>query len=182
MYSIRRIVLESYPILLAAALIGFAAGSMLGANVERIKAMPVILMMVPSVNGLGGNVGLILGARIASALHMGTIEPRLRGQAALRDNVKAALIMNTGVFLFAALMFFGISHALGLGPPAKIALTLFLAGSILLPIAALATIGIAFISFKKGLDPDNVTTPMTTSVIDIAGVACLLIAVYVVGI
>ena len=49
------------------------------------------------------------------------------------------------------------------------------AGEILILIVNIITYNISIISFKKGIDPDNVTIPIITSVMDIMGVACLIL-------
>jgi len=183
-YSIRRIVLESYPILLVCALIGLLAGYVLNINIGKIEAVPLILMMIPPINGIGGNIGSILGARLASALHMGTVEPKLRGQRVLGGNIKASVLLSICVFLFIGAVFFAIAYAQGMALAGSARLTsIFIAASMMLvPIIVVSTIVSTFISFMKGLDPDNVVIPIVTSIVDVSGVTCLLIAIKIVGV
>lgn len=183
-YNIRRILLESYPTLLVSALISLSAGYVLNMNIKKIEAVPLILMMVPPINGIGGNVGSILGARLASALHMGTVEPSFRRQPALSGNIRASIFMSIGVFSFASAVFLAIAYTLGAAPgdSIKLMFTLFIAGIMLIPVIVLSTVALAFVSFAKGLDPDNVVIPIITSIIDFSGVTCLLIAVKVIGV
>ena len=183
-YSIRRIVLESYPILLVCALIGLLAGYVLNINIGKIEAVPLILMMIPPINGIGGNIGSILGARLASALHMGTVEPKLRGQKVLGGNIKASVLLSIGVFLFIGAVFFAIAYAQGmaLADSARLTFIFIVASMMLVPIIMVSTIASTFISFMKGLDPDNVVIPIVTSIVDVSGVTCLLIAIKIVGV
>lgn len=183
-YSVRRIVLESYPMLLVCALVGLLAGYVLKINMGKIEAVPMILMMVPPINGIGGNIGSILGARLASALHMGTVEPKIRGQRVLGGNVKASVFMSIGVFVFIGAVFFIIAYAQGmaLAGSARLTSVFIAAGMMLVPIVVLSTIASTFISFMKGLDPDNVVIPIVTSIIDVSGITCLLIAIKIVGV
>jgi len=183
-YSVRRIVLESYPILPACALISLFAGYLLNVNVEKIEKVPLILMMVPPINGIGGNIGSILGARLASALHMGTVEPRLRGQRVLRGNIKASVFMSIGIFSIISASFFFIACVRGtaFADSTKLMFAFFIAGIMLVPVIVLSTVTLAFISFARGLDPDNVVIPVVTSIIDVSGVTCLLIAIKIVGV
>lgn len=170
--------------LLVCALIGLLAGYMLKVNIEKIEAVPLILMMVPPINGIGGNIGSILGARLASALHMGTVEPKLRGQKVLGGNIKASVLISICVFLSIGAVFFAIAYAQGmaLAGSARLMSVFISAGMMLVPIALLSTVASAFISFMKGLDPDNVVIPIVTSIIDVSGVTCLLIAIKIVGV
>lgn len=183
-YSVRRIVFESYPVLLACAIIGLFAGYMLNAQIEKIKGAPIILLMIPPINGIGGNIGSILGARLASALHMGTAEPKFKGQKVLSGNISASVFMSVGIFSFVSLSIFAIAYMLGMVFVSSIRfmLTFLIASMMLVPVIVFATIASAFISFTKGFDPDNVVIPIVTSIVDLLGVTCLLIAVKIVGV
>ena len=182
-YSVRRIVVESYPILLVCVLIGLFAGVTLQGSLGRIKGTLVIIM-VPLLNGIGGNLGSILGARLGSALHLGMVEPRLKGRV-LRGNVNASVLTSVGVFSFVSVIFFVIAYMWGMGfiTAAKHALVFILAGMLLAPVVIMSAIASAFISFRKGLDPDNVVIPLVTSIVDFVAAVCLLIiAVNIVGV
>ena len=182
-YNVRRIVLESYPILFICVFIGLFAGATLQRSLGRIEGT-LAIMMVPLLNGIGGNLGSILGARIGSALHLGMVEPKLKGRV-LRGNVDASVLTSVGIFSFISLVFLAIAYVWGMGSvgAVKHALVFMLAGVLLIPVITLSTILFAFISFKKGLDPDNVVIPIITSVIDVAAAICLLIvAINMVGV
>jgi len=181
-YNFKRIVAESCPVLLACAMIGLFAGLFLELNVERLGF--VALMMVPTINGLGGNIGSILGARISSALHLGAVEPRIRGQAVLRMNVAASAGSSITIFAVASVLFFFLAGAFGATPleAAKFSASFLMAGVVLTVAVMLMTIAIAFISFRKGLDPDNVVIPVVTSIVDVLGVICLISAIQIIGV
>jgi len=183
-YSVHRIVLESYPVLLVCAIIGLFAGYMLNAQIEKIKEVPIILLMIPPINGIGGNVGSILGARLASALHMGMVEPKFKGQKVLSGNINASVYMSVGIFSFVSLLILAIAYMLGavFVSSIRFMLTFLIASMMLVPVIVFATVASAFISFAKGLDPDNVVIPIVTSIVDVLGITCLLIAIKIVGV
>jgi len=181
-YSIRRIMLESYPILFICVLIGLFAGGTLEKSLTGIKGT-LVIMMVPLLNGIGGNLGCILGARLGSALHLGTVEPRLKGRV-LRKNVHASVLTSIGIFLFISVIFFVIACMWGMGfvMAAKHALAFILAGMLLTPVIVASVVTLAFLSFQKGLDPDNVVIPIATSIIDVAAaISLLIVAITIVG-
>ena len=183
-YSLRRIVLESYPLLLACGVISLAAGYLLNVYAEKLVLIPLILMMVPPLNGLGGNVGSILGARLTSALHLGTIESKFARQKILDQNLAASALMGLGAFTFAGAVFFAV--AWGFGSPlidsVKLSLAFFMAGAMLSAVVVFVTVASAFISFRKGLDPDNIVIPIVTSIGDVSGIMCLIIAIQIMGV
>ncbi len=181
-YRFKRIVSESYPLLLACVVIGLAAGLLLDAHFGKLT--PIILAMIPPINGLGGNVGSILGARLTSALHMGTVQPRIREQSLLRVNVVASSVLSLAVFAFVGLIFFASACVLGESflSSVKIAGSFFIASMMLVVIVIFTTIAAAFVSFTRGIDPDNVVIPIVTSVCDVLGVISLLIVIQVIGV
>ncbi|MEW6592781.1 MAG: magnesium transporter [Candidatus Hadarchaeota archaeon] len=184
MYSIRRILIEGYPTLLLGALIVTTAGIMLNSSTQELNRLPLILVMMPVVNGSAGNIGSILGARLSSALHLGTIEPRLKGQKLLKENILATLLISLGTFLFASVLFFAIGIRIGMAASSSLALTLafLMTGGLVSVLLVLVTVAFAFASFRGGLDPDNVVIPIMTSVMDVLGVTCLLLSVKIMGV
>lgn len=182
--SVKRIVLESYPILTVCFLISLAAGHILNSSIATIAELPLILAMIPPINGIGGNIGSILGSRLTSALHIGTLEPKLRGQKVLRGNIAASTLISLGVFSFTSVIFFAIAFASGMPFARSLALMLaFLAAGMALSTALMfVTVASAFVSFKGGLDPDNVVIPVITSIGDVLGVTCLIMAIKIVGV
>lgn len=183
-YSIRRIVWESYPVLVLCVAISLSAGLILNSQIESIRALPLILWMIPPINGINNNVCSILGARLGSALHIGMIEPKFKKQRVLSGNVRASWLMSVGVFWFTSAIFFALAltTGMGVGRSVVIMFAFFVASIAAIAVTMLCTIGLAFLSFTRGVDPDNVVIPIVTSIGDIAGVTCLLIAVKIIGV
>lgn len=182
-YSLRRIIKETYTIVVMCGAISLIAGVALNLQIEKIITLPTILLMVPPINDIGGNIGCIIGARLASALHMGTVEPRLKKQRILRINVNATMLMSILMFLITSAALFVGLYVFNIGPsPAKLTLAFMLAGMFLTPVIVLCSVGLAFISFVRGWDPDNVVAPLITSIADVLGVTCLLIAIKIMGV
>lgn len=180
-YSFRKIVSDSYRVLLVSVMIGLAAGYMLDV---WGSINPFVLAMVPPINGIGGNIGSVLGARLSSALHLGTVTPDFRGQGALRVNLVASATLGVIVYSFTGGLFFVSSLLTGgstLGA-LRIAGIFFGAGMLLTIIIAFTSIVAAFTSFTRGIDPDNVVIPVVTTVVDVAGVVSLLIMVSIIGV
>ncbi len=183
-YSIKRIVLESCPVLIAGIIIALAAGHMLNSSMIEISEIPLILMMIPLINGIGGNLGSILGARLTSALNVGTLKPMLRKQRVLRGNVAATVIISFAIYAIMGAFLLAIAHIIGISVAHSISLALafFIAGIALSVAIIFITIASAFVSFKGGLDPDNVVIPIVTAVGDVLGVTCLMLAIKIVGV
>ena len=180
-YEFKKIISESYRILMISVLIGLFAGYLLDFYSGQGKITALILAMVPPINGIGGNIGSILGARLSSALHLGTITPEFRGQNALRVNIVASASLGLAIFSFVGSLFFGSAILSGQTMMGALRTTsiFFGAGMLLTGIIAIVSITTAFLSYLRGIDPDNVVIPIVTSTVDVAGVISLLIMIHI---
>ena len=173
----RRILKESTPVLLACGFLGILSGTILGGNVEGLIAIPSILIMIPPFLEDGGAMGGILAARLSSALHLGAIK---YDEKIPKEVLRLFLILHMlGLIIFTLIGSFAYLVSITLGivtlPLHMMIIISITAGEILILIVNIITYNISIISFKKGIDPDNVTIPIITSVMDIMGVACLIL-------
>ncbi len=178
----RTITLQSLPVLLGALVIGIMAGQILAAYRERLLAIPVLLALVPAVNGIGGNVGSILGSRVASGLHLGGIWSN-RGSGFRRD-MTAAFFLTIISFSFLGALAFTMGPFLGVDVPVRfldLVLTPLLAGIGLIVVMGVLVIVVGMLSHRYGWDPDNVVVPVLTTAGDTLGIVFLLLAAGAVG-
>lgn len=184
-YKSSRILKESLPLLALCVLVEVMGGQLLNRQEETLILLPVLLVMIPVVNGVGGNIGSVLGARITSGLHLGTIEVNLRGKG-LRDNITAALLTGIISYSFLSLFILLIVPYMGisLDPSSIIRFGAIMVGAGLLLSAAITVLCVvtALYSFKKGLDPDNIVTPVITTFGDVFGIFSLIAMLGVIGV
>jgi mgtE-like transporter len=78
----------------------------------------------------------------------------------------------------------GLAALTGQAPaaPGRVAAATLLAGLIATPITIVLSYYLAIVTYRFGLDPDNQTVPIITSVMDLAGVACVLFVMSVSGV
>lgn len=135
---------------------------------------PWLLALIPIVNAVGGNLGAVLGARLTSALHLGTIEARLvRGK--LTDNLALAASAGAIVYLVLSIALWGAGLAGLFTPqPLPVLLALVFGSGLGLTVAVIGlSLAAAFVAFRRGLDPDDVVIPIVTNAADLLGVAIL---------
>lgn len=184
LYSVRRILRESAPLLCVCILLETLGGQMLNSKESLLVAVPLMLMAIPVINGVGGNIGTVLGMRFTSALHLGEITPTLKGST-LKSNLLQGLAL--GIIAFGTLTFVTVSapFLLGFDPgidPWHYAMIMFGAGLMLTSLVVLITVVAAVYSFRFGYDPDNVVTPVVTTTTDLMGITSLLAIMTVVGV
>jgi len=184
-YTAGKIMKQSAPLLLMGVVGGIAGGQVLNSNQSVLIAFPVFLVMFPVVNALCGNIGSILGARLSSGLHMGTISAKSFDRE-FQKNISSALLL--GIISYTVLTIFVllISPVIGIEIESDI---LFKAGYVMLATGLILTViviavavFVARFSFIKGLDPDNTVTPIVTTLCDVLGIIILITMIGAVGI
>lgn len=182
--AVRRIALEMTAVIVLTPLLDIAAGSLLQAKEASLAVLPGLYILVPPFVSQAGALGGILASRLSSKLQLGVITARGRPEApALID---ASLVVGFGLVIFAVI---GVA-AVGLSdlfdrarPSAGVMIGgTMLAGVVLLPIVLAVGYYVAVVTSRFGLDPDNHSVPIITSVMDLAGVAALLLAMSLLGV
>ncbi len=174
---------QALPILLLAALIQIGAGAVLGGMEGDFTLLPGLMVMIPPLLALRGNISGALASRLGSALHGGVIEPRFLMNPELRTNVLSSVFLtflvslSVGVLAFFVTAMMGIEH-IGLWAFVAIALIAGLLSSVIIIVL---TVFVAVAAFKRGLDPDNITSPIMATIGDFITVLSIYAAVLLVG-
>jgi mgtE-like transporter len=181
-FAVRRILKESIPMLFICGILGTFAGLMLDIRLEHLIAIPAILVLIPPFLGVNNGLGGILSARLSSMLHIGTVDPDLVPDKLVSANFAVILLLSVGIFSFVGVLSFFASSSLGVTTPGIVQMvTLSLIGGVLCTsFLNFASYYIAILSFRFGLDPDNDTIPLLTSLIDVVGIVCLLLAIVII--
>lgn len=183
MELIKKILRESFPILFLCTVGGVVAGVVLHDMEIELTTIPGLLILLPAILGMRGNISGALGSRLASALHLGLINSELKWNKPLSDNFWASIILNVVMSFLLGIIAFLTCVATGCREASIIQLTAIslIAGTLAGLILTLLSIFLALITFARGLDPDNVLMPSLSTVGDIITVLCLLIAVRIVN-
>lgn len=180
---IKKILEESFPVLFLCTVGGVLAGVILQDMEMDLKETPGILILLPAILGMRGNISGALGSRLASALHLGLISPELKWNKPLSDNFWASIILNIIMSFLLGILAFLTYVAAGYDEPASViqltAISL-IAGTLAGLLLTFLSIFLALITFSHGLDPDNVLMPSLSTVGDIITILCLLMAVKIV--
>ncbi|BBL62162.1 hypothetical protein MARBORIA2_08950 [Methanobrevibacter arboriphilus] len=166
--EMKKILKQSTPVLLVCSFLGVTAGGFLNNSINTLLKNPSLLTLVPLFSGESGNLVSILGARLSSALHSGLISPVLKPEK--------ITIRNFSIIIFLAIIIYPIIGLLaelsskllnipGLGFIPIIGIST-IAGILLISVMLLIVFLISSLSYKNGLDPDNIVIPISTSVTD----------------
>jgi len=181
--AIRRILIESIPMLFLCAILGTFAGITLDIQLKSLIAIPAILVIIPPFLGESNALGGILSARLSSMLHIGTIKPQRVPDRLVSSNFAVIYLFSICVFLFVGVLSYFASILIGISRPGIFEmLSISLLGGVLCTtFLNFASYYIAILSFRFGLDPDNDTIPLITSLTDVVGVLCLLFALFLIN-
>ena len=182
---IRRIVLEMTAVIVLTPVLDILAGGLLRTREPQLLAVPVLLALIPPFVSQAGALGGIFASRITSKLQLGVITPRGLPEAPAVVDAAIAVVSSVVVFALIGAIAYGLGTATGLeGMPSAetlVAATL-VAGLITAPIMLVASYELAVVTYRFGLDPDNQSVPIITSVMDLSGVACVLFVMSVWGV
>ncbi|NWG11456.1 magnesium transporter [Candidatus Bathyarchaeota archaeon] len=157
---------------------GLFAGFMVASQLNVFQLSPWAIAIYPAIVSAKGVIGGLLSGRLSTALHIGTIYPRLYKNSSSFYRLVAALIFVTlltsvamsAVSLVFGLMFWGIT--LADFPAILLVVMSTMALGLLL---TLATMNVAFLTFKRGLDPDVVVYPIMSTTADIFITLCYVL-------
>lgn len=184
MSLVKDILRESLPILLLTTLGGVIAGLALEYTKIALQEIPGLLILLPAILGMRGNISGALGSRLGSALHLGLISPEIKWNKTLHENTLASLILNILMSFFLGIIAYFFYVLSGFGSDASIiqltAIAL-IAGTLAGVILTGMTIILAIVTYGHGLDPDNILMPLLSTIGDIITVICLLLAVSLVS-
>jgi len=178
-YSKEKILSESIPLLTLCTVLEITGGQLLQ-NENLFLKIPFLLITVPVINGLFGNIGSILGARLSTGLHLGEIDISWKNRE-LREDVAQTVILGLIVILFLTGFIWLVTPLTGISTgglePTEFVIIMLGAGILMIIIVTFMSVISAFLSFKKGYDPDNTVTPVVTTTGDLMGITTLVIMV-----
>jgi len=183
-YRVDKIIRESFLALLIPLSYTAPAGLAIAHFESLFVHNPPLLVMLPPLNDLAGDFGIIISSRLSTALYTGIARPRFSEIGILKEEFITILLVGgfSAIFLGVTCYFFSYSLGLAnLGPETLICLSLMSIIALIL-LEILLSVGICFVSFSKGLDPDNITVPIVTDLGDIGGILFLIASSMILGV
>ena len=137
-----------------------------------IRSAPILLALLPAASDARGDVYSSYGSRLGTLLHLGLAKKMIREELAA---LLAILIsINTWIGLLTMLAAWGLHAERGVDASTTI-LTALSSALIAAPLMVTATTWLAFTSFRRGIDPDNVVAPIATLFGDIVTIPTIVL-------
>jgi mgtE-like transporter len=164
---------QSLPLLIICGMGEIIVGSFFGQM--DLESLPGLIVLVPAVIGLRGNISIALGSRLGSGFHLGVITFAGRWKEEVRENVTASLLLSILMSLIIGILAYVTCEVLGFPHMdmvyfAGIALFAGFTSGVILAFLAILTV---YVAFRRGYDPDNITGPILATIGDIITITCL---------
>jgi mgtE-like transporter len=180
----RRVLVEMAAVVALTPLLDILAGTVVEARLDRFVAFPALLVLVPPFVAVAGALGGILSSRLSSKLQLGIIAPRAYPEGPAFVDATITMVFGLVAFLAMGLLGVGYSAVSNTASPGIGVLVggTLVAGVLATLIAIPVSYYVAIVTTRFGLDPDNHSVPIITSVMDLSGVVCFLAVLSVFGV
>ena len=157
---------------------GILAGFIVASQLNIFERSPWVIAVYPAILSARGVISGLFCGRLSTALHIGTIYPKFFGNTKSFYKLFETIVvitLGTSVAMSSFSMgfgslFWGITFADFPDILMVVVATMSLGLSL-----SLVTITIAFLTFKKGLDPDVIVYPIMSTVADIVITICYVL-------
>ncbi len=164
----KKIFKESIIIVILSSLIGIISGTVLSSNEDILSAIPIMLLIIPALNSLIGDMSTVLVSRLTSHLYIGTLLPKIQISDRLKEDFYGLLI--TLLLSLASLLvlgyLIGIISGIRIVNPLKLTIIITITVLLIFIILFIALFLGAILLFKRGKDPNNFLIPFVTSLAD----------------
>ncbi|RLF41698.1 MAG: divalent cation transporter [Thermoplasmata archaeon] len=172
---------QSLPLLILCGFGAILTGTAFGSMSKIFQSIPGLIVVIPGIIAMRGNIGTALGSRLGSAYHLGLIDIDNLWNEELKQNILGSLTLSILVSLIIGVLAYLTSLLLGVQASLiKLLFIVILGGLISAVLLTILTILIIYIVFKKGLDPDNITGPALATFGDIITMLCIIASAYLV--
>ncbi|MCD6447956.1 MAG: magnesium transporter [Thermoplasmata archaeon] len=155
-------------------------GVTVGFFTDKLHVLPALLVLIPPAIGMRGNIFASLGSRLGTYLHTGEVVLGKKSEL-IKENVNASFALTFSMSIYIGILAWIIAHYLGMDVSLiDLALISILAGIFSAFLMIFFTFLIAFLSFKRGWNPDNITAPLITLAGDIITLPLLFFSLEIV--
>ena len=161
--------------MVVAVILEVVAGVQLESKIESLAVQAGVLGALPVMMQCSGALSGITASRLATGLHIGRYKPRLRPEKALLEELLRVALLGLAGYTISATI--GVLAALAAGASPDLLLTYAItlkAALLLIPAIPLLSHLVCVSAFKEELDPDNVSIPILTAIMDLMTITTVL--------
>ena len=98
---------------------GLISGTLLSFNEDLLYTIPIMLLIIPALNSLIGDISTVLVSRLTTHLYIGTIPPKIQKSERLKEDFYGlfiTLLLSLGALLILG-YFVGVITGIGIVNP-----------------------------------------------------------------
>lgn len=165
------------PVLYLCIFFDLFAGLFLGTNFEKImESYPYILIILPGLMGLRGNVFGALCSRLSTAFYLGSSLPSFRDDYVYKNFFFSIWASTLPIFLLMLIGLLKIRDFEGFLSSLQISIA---SSALIGLLLSLVSILIVVMSFKRSIDPDSISGPLITSIADIITIPSIVVFIII---
>ena len=181
---LRRVVRESVPVLLAAAVLSSLAGLTLQKSFDDLDTFPALLVLAPAFVSSAGALGGVLSGRLSSKLLLGLVDADAWPRRAARADIGFVFLLALPVYAFNGA---GAHSSPGCSTrtapaSARWSRSALLGGAALMAFVVVVAYDGTVAAYRTGLDPDTYGIPIVSSSVDFVGALTLILTIAILGI
>ncbi|HIH39832.1 TPA: hypothetical protein HA219_03890 [Candidatus Woesearchaeota archaeon] len=159
---------------------GLVTGTILAAYTDKILLIPGMLILLPGLLEMRGNISGAFASRLSAGLFLGVVKPKLKRTKLINANLAASFFLAIITSFMLGLIAFAFTYLILGVTMVKIiflpVITAIIANMIEIPVTLFTTLNL----FKKGHDPNNIMGPFVTSTGDVTTTVALLITLAII--
>lgn len=173
MFSIREILKDSLPVLIAASAISLIAGIFLQRIEEKLLVILPLIVILPALNDMIGDFGIIMTSRITTVLYkkQGKKKEKIIAKHLLHEIIPIAIFSAGYISVLAIVISHLRSFPISFGLLWRVLIITGMTTLTLVLLVFFLAVGGSIYVYKRKLDPDDILIPITTSVADLGSVA-----------
>ncbi|MFA5486741.1 MAG: magnesium transporter [Candidatus Methanomethylophilaceae archaeon] len=168
----KRIITESLPVLTVCIFIGILAGTIVETQTANLVAYPVLLVLLPAFLNQGNALSGILTSRFSTMMHMGTLGVRKYPPIETYNNFAVNYVLGIITFAYVGVAAFLVSPQTM--PFHEVLLLVLTAGMLSATVINLLSYYVASAAVRFGLDPDDQSIPVTSSMMDVVNASIII--------
>ncbi len=176
--TILTILKQSLAILFISIIGESITGSILVSMKAKLVAIPGILLIIPALTDLRGNVGAAFGERLSTLLHLGIVKPKLEFSPIIKSNIYASFSLTAGIAFIIGIIspLFALLFRIKSDSPLMLSFISESAGIISSIILIPLVFAMVFYAFKHHIDPDNIVAPALPVIGDIVTITAIYLS------
>ncbi len=175
-----KIIKETFPSEIISIVGDILAGIILSFLIIRFASFLVLILMIPALLSLRGNLSGPFIARTSRDLVIGAFSKRTWFENVLATYTLALI---TAVFIGIFSIIFNLTiFKLTILPIQYFILIPIISIILTLSISIPCSVGLNYLAFKKGLNPNNVVNPVMTAIDDFSTVLCFFLTIIMLGV